>query len=321
MATTAEHYLVFAEFGAHGSSPIYEAWARGVASDADILSRIDELPRSKRIATLVFASARAAGAPLEDWAVMREWMRAHWDAIREIALTHETQTNEAGRCATLLPAFGLIEGPIALLEVGTSAGLCLHPDRYSYDYVTDGGVVALDPPTGPSAVRLRCELRNATLPATVPEVVWRAGIDRNPLEVSNPADRDWLETLIWPEHDERRRRLRAAAAVAASEPTHIVTGDINDELERLASQAPTDATLVVFHSAVLLYLDDEAKARFVETVRALDCVWVGNEAPGVLQAVDAQLVPRAMVASRFILSVDGTPRALTGQHGEAYEGL
>ena len=68
---------------------------------------------------------------------------------------------------------------------------------------------------------------------------------------------------------------------------------------------------------MLLYLNDEAKARFVETVRALDCVWVGNEAPGVLQAVDAQLVPRAMVASRFILSVDGTPRALTGQHGES----
>ena len=168
MATTADHYRVFAEFGAHGSSPMYEAWARGVASDADILSRIDELPPSKRIATLVFASARAAGAPLEDWAVVREWMLAHWDAIREIALTHETQTNEAARCATLLPAFGLIEGPIALLEVGTSAGLCLYPDRYSYDYVTDGGVVALDPPTGPSAVRLRCELRNARPPPRFP---------------------------------------------------------------------------------------------------------------------------------------------------------
>jgi hypothetical protein len=51
-----------------------------------------------------------------------------------VALSRRTQTNEPGRCATLLPALAALDGPLALIEVGASAGLCLHVDRYSYDY-------------------------------------------------------------------------------------------------------------------------------------------------------------------------------------------
>ena len=61
-----------------------------------------------------------------------------------------TQTNEPRRCATLLPALAQLDGPLALLEVGASAGLCLYPDRYSYRY--DGGDVLGD---GARGVRLR----------------------------------------------------------------------------------------------------------------------------------------------------------------------
>ena len=44
-------------------------------------------------------------------------------------MVRSTQTNEAGRCAALLPVLALLPQPLALLEVGTSAGLCLFPDR------------------------------------------------------------------------------------------------------------------------------------------------------------------------------------------------
>ena len=52
------------------------------------------------------------------------------------------------------------------------------------------------------------------LPQHHPEIIWRAGLDLNPLDVRNPEDTDWLETLVWPGQDARLARLRAAIAVA-----------------------------------------------------------------------------------------------------------
>jgi len=62
-----------------------------------------------------------------------------------------TQTNEAARCAVLLPALALLPGPLALIVVGASAGLTLLVDRYSYDY--EGHLVAGADPQAPV---LRC---------------------------------------------------------------------------------------------------------------------------------------------------------------------
>ncbi|MYG24955.1 MAG: DUF2332 family protein [Boseongicola sp. SB0677_bin_26] len=47
------------------------------------------------------------------------------DDLLRIALSRGTQTNEPGRCATLLPLLCLLPQPLALLEVGASVGLCL----------------------------------------------------------------------------------------------------------------------------------------------------------------------------------------------------
>ena len=43
--------------------------------------------------------------------------------------TRATQTNEAGRCAILLPVLAALPQPLALLDVGASAGLCLYRDQ------------------------------------------------------------------------------------------------------------------------------------------------------------------------------------------------
>ena len=56
------------------------------------------------------------------------------DALRAVMLERSTQTNEPGRCAALLPVLAGLPEPLALLEVGASAGLCLLPDFYGYDY-------------------------------------------------------------------------------------------------------------------------------------------------------------------------------------------
>ena len=47
-----------------------------------------------------------------------------------------TQTNEVARCGCLLPAFAAVADgrPLALIEIGASAGLNLRWDHFAYDY-------------------------------------------------------------------------------------------------------------------------------------------------------------------------------------------
>jgi hypothetical protein len=63
-----------------------------------------------------------------------------------------------------------------LLEVGTAAGLCLYPDRYTYRYG--------EHTVGSSGPVLECTATGTVPPGHLPEVVWRAGLDLNPLDVT-----------------------------------------------------------------------------------------------------------------------------------------
>ena len=160
-------------------------------------------------------------------------------------------------------------------------------------------------------------------------MVWRAGIDLNPLDVRNPDDVAWLEALIWPEQDFRRERLRRAIAVAQADPPLLVAGDLNDRLPALVAQAPPDATVVVFHSAVMAYLDAEARDRFRGTMARLaverGCHWLSNEGHMVvLQADGSSVVPEMddqRLRGRFLLLHNGNPVAITGPHGQSLEWL
>jgi hypothetical protein len=292
----------------------YEAWAEGVATDAATIALIDELPSAKRQPNLVFSSARFQGAPPVPYPAFRDWLHAHWVEVRATALTHATQTNEAARCALHLPALAGIDGPLALLEVGASAGLCLYPDRYSYRY---SGHPQLDPEEGPSAVVLDCAARGPVpVPSRLPHVVWRGGVDLNPLDVRRPDDVAWLDALVWPEHDDRRARLRAAAAIVADDPPRIVAGDLNERVRELAAEAPADATLVVFHTAVLMYLDEHDRAAFTNTVRALPGHWLSVEGrsitPGIGVREDVENESTDMV-----LALDGVQLAWAQPHGRS----
>lgn len=365
--TLREYYRNFADVEAAGTSPIYVAWASSVADDEPILRLLLDLPRPKRQANLLFAAARHLGAGEGDYAQLRTWLLEHWDEVRTLMLARSTQTNEAGRCAVLLPALAQINGPVSLIEVGASAGLCLYPDRYSYTYRTpaapaktgsvgdrhsgdpqtataqvaaaqsgdpqsatgapaagEPATVRLDPVDGPSAVDLECTLTGTAPPIRLPEVVWRAGIDLNPLDVTDPEDRAWLRSLIWPEHTVRRDRLDAAAAIAAADPPRLVTGDLITSTASLIAEAPADSRVVVFHSAVLAYVDPQGREAFAEFMRSRDdVVWVSNEGERVLPDIGDQLRDHGIdgAGGRFVLAVDGIATALTGPHGQSFEAL
>lgn len=184
---TTDRFRRFAETEARGESPCYEEWALGVAADPEVLALLDALPEPKRQPNLVFTAARYTGIPAGPYPAFREALLAEWATIREVMLARRTQTNEPGRCAVLLPLLAALPPPLALLEVGASAGLCLFPDRYSYRYddrpvLGDGAVVLDCNTTGP-----------VPFPAAVPEVVWLAGVDLNPLDVNDSGDVRWLE--------------------------------------------------------------------------------------------------------------------------------
>ncbi|NYE20947.1 DUF2332 family protein [Microbacterium immunditiarum] len=320
-------YDDFGRHWAHGTSPLYEEWSLGIARDAELTGRIALLSRRLRQPNLLFAAARWVGSPLAPFADWREWVRANWDRVLQIASERSTQTNEPNRCATLLPVLSRIDGPVALLEVGAAAGLCLFPDRYAYEYSTPTTTRHVEPHEE-SLVRLACRVDDdSVVPEHVPEVVWRRGIDLAPIDARDPEEVEWLATLVWPgpDHDARVTRLRAAAAVAASDPPEIIRGDLLETVTDAAAAAPHDATLVVFHSAVLLYLEAPGRERFagfmagLRTAIGRRVVWLSNESRGTLPGVDARLPGGLDTSRRFVQSVDGVPIALAGQHGATYE--
>jgi hypothetical protein len=342
---TAEWYRRFGTVDAPGNSECYAAWSVGIAEDPELIRRIDEWPHNKRQPLLMLAAARFLGAQVGPYREFRSFLDVHWDEVSRIVLSRATQTNEAGRCATLLPSLARIaasEGrPLALIEVGASAGLALFPDRYGYEF--DAGIGGADGSAGGSAdvsrlvpagaepgtfPVLRCTITGPVpLPAELPRVVWRAGIDLNPLDVRDPDDVAWLEALIWPEQEFRRERLRQAITIAQADPPLLVAGDLNEQLVALAGQAPSDATLVVFHSAVMAYLDAAGRERFRSTVAGLaagrGCHWLSNEGHAVIiQADGSSVVPEmdeARLHGRFLLLEDGKPVAITGPHGQSLE--
>ena len=314
----------YADFAteARGLSPCFEEWAGGVAGDPEVLAWLATLPAGKQQPNLVFAAARWHGVPAPGpYDALRAALLTDDGTIRATILRRSTQTNEVGRLATLTPAFAtLADGrPLALLEVGASAGLCLYPDRYDYAWRTTSGVVHSAPGAGPL---LTCDVSgDAPLPGHAPSVAWRGGIDLNPLDVNDEDAMSWLTTLVWPEHDERRERLERAVAIARPDPPELVRGDLLDELPALVERAAAAGPVVVFHSAVIAYLEPDGRDRFhglmTDLVAGGDCHWVSNEAKLVLPAVTATGPPIPEGTPTFVLGVDGRAVAWTHGHGRS----
>ncbi|MEO6999167.1 MAG: DUF2332 family protein [Terracoccus sp.] len=105
----------------------------------------------KRQPNLVSAAARWHGLEPGPYPALRRFLLEHWDEMVPTIKRRRTQTNEAGRCAQLVPLLASLPQPqpLALVEVGASAGLTLVRDRYFYSYRCDeGDAVSLDPTTG-----------------------------------------------------------------------------------------------------------------------------------------------------------------------------
>ncbi|MFF0625122.1 DUF2332 domain-containing protein [Streptomyces sp. NPDC004296] len=353
----ADRYREFSWQQARGQSDAHEELSARISQDDEFCELLaGSLPAgTKQQPNLLLAAVRYLDGPHAElgpsgeaaYGRWREWTIRHWDEVRAVIMRRSTQTNEPARCAALLPLLARLPQPLALLEVGTSAGLCLHPDRYRYRYVQErhqGGPgshpapVEGGAPDGPVTFTCRTtgvapggEDGSAALPGELPRIVWRGGIDLNPLDpAGEPDDLRWLRALVWPGDEARAARLSAAVeAVRTSPRPTLVRGDLIDELPALAAQAPPEATLVVFHSAVLTYLPPARREEFARLVRSLLAErdggghWISQEHHSVLPWITAPEHRSLGPADSMLLTlaVDERPVALTGPHGQSLHWL
>ncbi len=280
----AQHFKRFAFHISLQASPLYERLSEAVAADPDLLALASHVRRGQPVPNLFFAAIhflllKGVQHPLaafypgvsttidcntDPYPVFRSFCLEYREEIKQILATRLVQTNEVGRCACLLPAFALAASyaqgqPLSLVEIGTSAGLNLLWDRYGYDYGEDRRYGVLTSP-----VQIACTLRGdhlPPLPAILPKVAWRMGIDLHPINVSDPEERLWLRALVWPENTERAERLQEALHLIEQDPPSILAGDALTLLPSVLATVPPETTLCVFHSFTVNQFSQEARAQ------------------------------------------------------------
>lgn len=271
------------------SSPLYESLCR-IAADDPALRELAATAPADRNRPAVFLAAvhylllRGVDHPLAEYyssvvadprdpdadlgPALRDFCETHAGDLRSLLATRRTQTNSVRRSAVLYPAFARVDaetdGPLALVELGPSAGLNLCFDRYRYDY--DGRAVGA--PDSPVTIRTAVRGgRDPPLPDRPPSVRSRVGIDLRPMDLTDGDDRAWLRALIWPEHADRRRALADAIEAVREDPPRIVEGDLVEDLPAVLDGIPTDVPVCVYSTLVLYQVSADTRARLGSLLR------------------------------------------------------
>jgi hypothetical protein len=234
-------------------------------------------------------------------AVDRAWAEQREHVMR--ALQHPPQTNEVARSAMLLPGLLHLAAqhpgmPLALLELGSSAGLNLWPDQWHYDFGSwQWGVPA-------SPLKLSATWAGAA-PHGFPGalvVAERQGCDLAPIDLQNADEALRLLSFVWPDQTHRLARLKTAiAAVAdargpagapAQAPVHRAAAA--DFLATALQPERTQRLTVVTHSIVWQYIGADEQARIEATLQAAGArasaaaplAWLRMEPPAPDQPVE-----------------------------------
>ncbi len=202
----------------------------------------------------VASDAASLGAAMDDAVAAHADRILHW-------MERPPQTNEPARASALILGLGaaarVARLPIALLEIGASAGLNLHLDRFHFSF----GDAAYGP--AGSQLRLAPEIRGAPPPSPPADlrIARRAACDRTPIDPADSASALRLRAFCWPDQPERLERLSAAIAIAAAAPERVVEADAGDWVPARLAARPEGMLTVVSHSIMWQYLPDETKAR------------------------------------------------------------
>ncbi|WP_449403007.1 DUF2332 domain-containing protein [Exiguobacterium artemiae] len=268
----AQRFWIFAERECRDSSPLYEYLSLEIAEDPGILDLCRHARDVQPVPNLLFGAVhylllKGIDHPLAAYypSVSKQPKPFH-DAFadfKSFCTTYEAelipllaqrlvQTNEVRRCTYLYPVFSQIheqtQQPLALLEIGTSAGLQLLFDQYGYEY--GNGETVGNPASRLQLTSVIEGNDTPVIPQTPPPVTMRTGLDLNIVDLNDTDEQLWLKALIWTEHRERLAMFEAAAGYVEELPLKLVEGDGVRLLPHYAAETPDDSILCIFHTHV-----------------------------------------------------------------------
>ncbi|MEI3606316.1 DUF2332 domain-containing protein [Pseudogracilibacillus sp. SE30717A] len=286
----SDRFIRFAKEECKGSSPLYEYLSLQIAEDDSLLSLSSHAQEGQPIPNLLFGAVhyllfKGKGKRLGDYypsitdnpkkdmpgafRAFRELCLTNDECIKEILQTKLVQTNEVRRCAYLYPAFCYIyekiNQPLALIEIGTSAGLQLFWDRYCYSYGNGKKYGNLQ-----STVHITSKSKgNPIFQENIPIVKSRIGLDLHISNLNDSEDYLWLQALIWPEHHERRDLFRRAANFVKENSPRLIEGDGIELLPNILKSISTESVICIFHTHVANQIPTKKKHDLLNYIRQI----------------------------------------------------
>lgn len=295
--------------------PLYRALAEAMADDRELLSVMSAARPGQWRPVLFFAALHllvlenpdddlAAFYPTvtgeigpihgDPVAALRRFMADHRSELASIIARRSTQTNEVNRTCLWFAALRhaasdpvAMGRPLALVEVGASAGFNLHIEEYGYDFA-DGTIYG----NPGSDIQLHClpvgdrvaELHRL-LQRPLPPIIERIGVDLHPIHAADAAETRWLKACIWAEQLERHDRFDAALNHSLEHPVHMIRDDALDGTADAIELCPPDAHVVVMNSWTLTYLERARRDAFASLLDVIGATrtltWISAEAAGI----------------------------------------
>jgi hypothetical protein len=285
--TDPRHWLTYVPRTLERISPLYASIYRQMQEDQELFSLLTLIDPDQPIPVLFLSAVNflvfehlehpfaqfypylteTPRSPTNAYPYFRDFCIKYKEDLELILPTARLQTNEVTRCSNLLPAFELVSGrestkPLALIEIGASAGLNLnwHLYRYTYNHSFTAG------PKSPVQISCTLDGERYPIPLTIPPVAQQIGIELAPLDIHNERHVRWLRACIWPEELQRYQLLNAAINLAREYPPHMLIGNACDHLPRLLPTIPREQTICVFHSFALNQGPAKVKERIIQTL-------------------------------------------------------
>ena len=312
----ARRFTRFAKTKCLGSSPLYYHLSQRIAGDRELLSLASHCRRDQPTPTLFLGAVHflllngirdplarfystltsSVLPPEEAYPHFRAFCFKYQQDLLPLLSDRLVQTNEIRRCSYLMPAFCLISSlalrpSLALVEVGTSAGLNLLWDRYGYHYGPNIRLGNIH-----SKIQIGCLWRGDKRPIltkSLPVIISRVGLDQHVLDLADENNYLWLKALIWPEHLDRIRLLENAVEEIREFPPSLKEGSVIELLPSILKSIPSDATPVLFHTHTLHQFSTQTRKHFLDLVaeegRRRELFHLAGEGTGTYYHIELQL--------------------------------